>query len=334
MEKERNDFKNTNLKMGEKLSKIASFYSKKTHFNNNSLKINNIDNGFSNFFEINDLKLGISSDGIGSKVEIAERMKDFSSLGFDLMAMLVDDLVCNGFNPFLVSNVLDMNKLNENIIKQLFEGFSKAADFCSVAISGGEIAELENRVSGYGNYNLNWSGTALGLLFDNFKIPLNKNMVKKDDSIFIIKSEGFRSNGFTLARSILNNIYGENWHNKKFENKTWGEILLKPSLIYTPFIRKLFAENKSIKAIGHITGGGIYENLKRIIPDELNHSKLSLFDIPKEMRKLIKISNIDENLAYKTWNMGQGMLIISSDNIDSFSYNNKDYIVKKAGMIF
>lgn len=334
MEKEKSNFKTTNLKMGEKLSKCASFYSKKTHNNSKLLKINNIENGFSNSFEVNNISLGVSSDGIGTKIELAERMSDFSTLGFDLLAMVCDDLISNGYDPILISNVLDVNKLNENIINELFSGLHKAAEYSSVVISGGEIAELGKRVSGYGEFNINWSATGIGKLFSGLQKPLSKEKVKKGDNIFLLKSKGFRSNGFTLAKSILNKAYGSNWHIKKFENRTWGEILLRPSLIYTPFIRILFNNNIKIKAIAHITGGGVFKNLNRIIPEGLFYSKLSFFEIPRAMQELIKISNISMELAYETWNMGQGMIIIAKVEDElHLKCLKEEYIIKKAGII-
>jgi len=325
--------KNIDIKKGDESSKIASDYAKKSYKNSN-IKLMNIENGFSNGFELESKKIGISSDGIGTKVEIAERINCYKSLGFDLVAMIIDDLISNGYNPILISNILDVDRLDKKIINALFNGLNEACSFSDIIISGGEIAELGNRVGGYGNsMHINWSATGIGTLFEYLDYPVDGKNIDGGEKIYAIRSNGFRSNGFTLARSILENSYGKDWHNVIFEGKSWGEILLTKSLIYTPFIRELFQENIEIKAIVHITGGGIYNNLNRVIPKGKTYKLDSLLKPHKVMVELQKLGNISDKKAYLNWNMGHGMLIISDENINSKIINNQKYEVSIVGKI-
>jgi len=228
------------IDLGNSCSQIAYGWAKKTFANRKSGSGNPLPSaagGFSTVIDIGGVHIGISSDGIGTKIELAERMGIYNTLGFDLLAMVADDLAANGIETVNISNILDVDHLDANIVDQLMEGLHKAADFARITITGGESAELGNRIGGYGKgMHFNWGATGIGIL-PNGKEIIDGRSVKAGDLLIALKSRGFRSNGFSLLRRIMENKFGSEWHKADYKSgKTWGEILLTPSLIYTPLI--------------------------------------------------------------------------------------------------
>lgn len=257
--------------------------------------------------------LAISSDGIGSKVEIAERCRIYSTLGYDLMAMLVDDLICCGAEASHLSNVLDVDVLDKSIIQELFHGLKQAADEAQIMITGGETAELGRRVQGYGSgMHLNWCGTAIGTLDSESKI-IDGSKIELGDKVLALRSSGMRSNGFTKARSILEKRFGDLWHEEVFDSESsWGEKLLTPSKIYAPHIYQVL-QNSKVRGIAHITGGGIAGNLERILEPWNKGADLEdLFPPHREMFLLQEWAEMTDKGAYEEWNMGNGMLLVTS----------------------
>ncbi|MBF0207686.1 MAG: phosphoribosylformylglycinamidine cyclo-ligase [Oligoflexia bacterium] len=302
-----------NLARGDSCSKIAYEWALQS-FNNRSRSDGDIlcNEGhrsaasFSTVVSFNpDIKIGITADGIGTKIEVAERFKRYDTLGFDLVAMVVDDLVANGIEPTNLSNILDVDVLDQVVIDELMKGLYKAANVAKIAVVGGEIAELGTRVSGYGEgMHFNWSATAIGKLVSNHIID-GKEIVA-GDQIITLKEKGLRSNGFTLARDILTKSFGHDWH------KEWGEELLIPSTIYAHLIIKLIKENFPIKGISHITGGSFQNKLGRVLKrtQELSAELSDLFPPPDMVLKLQQLGDISDYRAYQHWNMGNGMLLV------------------------
>lgn len=303
------------VKLGDGCSKIAFEWAKKTFANrqdHSGKPDSDLNGSYSNILNFGDVRISIASDGIGSKVELAERMETYDTLGFDLLAMVVDDLVCNGSEPTNFSNVLDVSYLDKEIIDDLMKGLSLAANFSSVAVSGGEIAELGERIQGYGSrMHFNWCGTGIGF-FSRNALPIDGGKIKPGDSIVSLKSGGLRSNGFSMARRILEGAFGGEWHNKSSSlGRSWGEILLAPSLIYTPAIKKLFRMGVDVHGLVHITGGGIASNLFRMLKKNFLGAVLeNIFEPFPFMLELQKMGKIKERKAYEMWNMGNGMLIV------------------------
>ncbi len=258
--------------------------------------------------------LAISSDGIGSKIELAERCQHYSTLGFDLVAMLADDLICSGAEPTHLSNILDVDCLDPQIISELFLGLKQAADEAGMMVTGGETAELGKRIGGYGSkMHFNWCGTALGVISPPQK-PIDGSQITKDDLVIGLKSPGLRSNGFSLARKILHDKFGDEWHKVIFkETKTWGETLLNPSVIYAPHILSLLKQACPLKGLAHITGGGLAANLERILsPWDLGAELDNLLSPSPELIALQELGNIADRQAYEQWNMSHGMLLVIS----------------------
>lgn len=270
--------------------------------------------GFSGMLDMGDFYLVQNDDGVGTKIQIAEAIGKYDTLGYDLLAMVVDDAICVGAEPISVSNTLDVNKVNEEKIAGLMAGLEKACLEHKIVIPGGEIAELGNAVNGY-----LWNATVVGVV-EKHKL-INGSNIQAGDKIIGLKSDGFRSNGFSLVRHILKGKFGENWPNEKYdENQTWGEITLIPSKIYCSAIMDLHGRygeeaKAELKSVVHVTGGGIQGNLERVMKYH-PHLKADLHNLPEPhevMKRLIELGDLSEEEAYRTWNMGVGMILISND---------------------
>ncbi|MEA3500432.1 MAG: phosphoribosylformylglycinamidine cyclo-ligase [Candidatus Marinimicrobia bacterium] len=330
-----------NINLGNSCSNIAYSWAKKTFINRSDgigKPLTNLDGAFSNILNYNGTNIGISSDGIGTKIELAERTGIYNTIGFDLIAMIADDLIANGIEMVNFTNILDVDNLDENIINSLMEGLNKAANFSDVIITGGEIAELGDRINGFGNkMHFNWCGSGIGIL-PKGRSAIDGTKIKSGDVIISLRSRGFRSNGFSLIRKIMNDNFGNNWHERSYnENETWGEKLLTPSLIYTPLIKKILTKNLNIKGITHITGGGIIDNLARTLKVSDKGAEIdNIFTPLKVMRDIQKLGNVSEKQSYKLWNMGNGMLlIVDKTEVDDILklISSENYEAKKCGEI-
>ena len=194
---------------------------------------------FSNIMNFRGVRVGMSSDGIGTKIELAERTEIYNTIGYDLIAMTADDLAANGMETVNMTNILDVDHLDHDIIDKLMQGLNEAANFAKVVITGGEIAEMGNRVGGYGDkMHFNWCAAGVSMLPEGLD-PIDGADVKPGDTVISLKSRGFRSNGYSLLRRIMEDNYGPEWHEHPYCDSTWGEALLVPSLIYTPLIISL-----------------------------------------------------------------------------------------------
>jgi phosphoribosylformylglycinamidine cyclo-ligase len=330
------------IDLGNKCSKNAYQWAKRSfkfRQNKAGLALMNVDDSFSNILQFPGSRLGISSDGIGTKIELAERTGIYNTLGYDLMAMVVDDLAANGLEATNISNIIDVDYLDYDIIDQLMQGLYEAAEDCNVAISGGEIAELGNRICGYGNrMHFNWCSTAIGYLPDNLKGPIDGSEIKAGDVIISLKSRGFRSNGFSLVRKIMRENFGNEWHNEKFnDNTTWGKIILTPSLIYSRLITNIISHDLELKGIVHVTGGGIADNLDRILRSKNMGAEFTdLHEVPAYVKQVQQLGKIDSKQAYHLWNMGNGMLLVCDPEIAAQLIpfiNESGFTGKIAGLI-
>ncbi len=286
--------------------------------------------------DLDDVKT--NSDGIGTKLEVYERLGRFDLAGYDLIAMTCDDAIREGNVPIKITSVIDMNKLNPDIIKQFADGLVNAANEAGVFIDSGEIAELGNRVNGYGDYNMNISGFVTSITQNSKAMP---RQIWKNDMIISLKEPGFRSNGFTLIRKIMEKHYGYDWKiNEDILGREWMSQIAIPSKIYTKFILNLIGdygemERANVKAVINITGGGVPEKLKRVLePQKLGAFLFDLNKPNKAMHMLQYLDDINDIKAYETWNMGNGMLIITNDP-DSIYYHalENNLEAKIAGVI-
>lgn len=330
------------INLGNLCSKDA-FEWAKTTFPNRANKAGSIaldvDGVFSNMLLFANQRIGIGSDGIGTKIELAERTGIYNTLGFDLVAMVADDLATAGFEPTSISNIIDVDKLDREVINELMKGLAAACNFAGMTVTGGEIAELGNRICGYGEgMHFNWCSTAIGILPEALERPIDGSTIQPDDVVIALRSRGFRSNGFSLLRKTMQANFGEEWHKEKYsETQTWGEALLTPSLIYCTVVNKIIQEGTEPKGIVHITGGGIADNFRRVLKTNNCGAILdNLFEPLEVMQRVIALGKIAPEDAYLYWNMGNGMLMVAAkadaDRIVQLA-ESAGYEARKAGKI-
>ena len=296
---------------GNTASRIAYDHAKST-FDSRSGKMGSAvinDGGFAGMLDMGEFFLVQNDDGTGSKMELAVAMNRFDTIGYDLLAMVVDDAICTGAEVVSVSNTLDVGYIDTNMIDPLLAGLAKACLEQRIVIPGGEIAEVPGAVN-----SPVWNATSVGIVKKEHVI--DTTTITEGDSIIALQSGVARSNGFSLIRKILSDTQGENWYNEPWRGQTWGEIMLTPSVIYHSALLNLLGryneERKiTIKGLAHITGGGIAENLRRTLRASHTGANLTtLFPPHDAIKDLMVLGSVSIDEAYKTWNMGNGMLII------------------------
>ena len=256
------------------------------------------------------------TDGVGTKIEIANALNKFDTIGIDLVAMSVNDLIVQGAKPLLFLDYISINKIDLSKLKSIIKGIVKGCRLSECELVGGETAEMPGTYS-KGKFDI--AGFAVGVVGKN-KI-LNKNKIKKNNLILAIPSSRLHSNGFSLVRYLINK--------KKIninKNKFLKSELLKPTKIYVKEIINIISKNL-INGCANITGGGLADNIKRVIPDNM------VADIDLNKIKTLKIFNwlkkngIPESEMLKTFNCGVGFcLIINKKNLKKVqSYFPKDY---------
>ncbi len=319
------------IDLGDQASSILYAAAKKTWENRNGL-IGEIVCPFDDFsglraIDISNLPsntlMGMGFDGIGTKMELAERINKHDTIAYDLFAMVCDDAVVRGGEPGIIGSVLDINTLGRDdgsyldIIRQLADGYVKAAYDANVAVINGELAELGRRVQGYGKFNYNWSA---GLIwFANKARIFTGAKIKSGDSIVALQEHGIRSNGLSLVRKILEHKHGATWHEVKINNRSLAEIALEPSKIYSRAVVDMYGgvdneQKVEIHGVAHITGGGIPSKLGRVLrPTDYGAILEDLYDPPEIIKYCQEHGNVPDREAYTTWNMGQGMLIITPE---------------------
>jgi len=303
------------IDLGNLCSERAYGWAKKTFANRElrfGMPVKGLDGSFSNLMNYGQVRIAMSSDGIGTKIELAERTGIYNTIGYDLMAMVVDDLAANGIEPTNLSNILDVNHLDQEIVDQLMHGLHDAAMVTGLAVVGGEIAELGDRVGGYGErMHFNWCATGIGILPASVE-PVDGRDVREGDAVVALESMGFRSNGFSLVRKIMAASFGPDWHAEPHhDGRTWGEVLLTRSRIFSPWIVSMREQGISLHGIAHVTGGGIPDNLARVLKRHGLGAHLDELPPPLPfMTEVQTLGEVPEETAYRLWNMGAGMLVI------------------------
>ena len=263
------------------------------------------------------------TDGVGTKIEIANILNKFDTIGIDLVAMSVNDLIVQGAVPLIFLDYISINKINSSKLKSIIRGVNKGCQISGCELVGGETAEMPGT---YEKNKFDIAGFAVGLVEQN-KI-LNKDKIKKNDLILAIPSSGLHSNGYSLVRYILK----KNKINLK-KNYKLRKDLLEPTKIYVDEILKLNNKNL-INGCANITGGGLADNIKRIIPDKLS-ANISLNQIKtSKIFNWLKDNGISDKEMLKTFNCGVGFcLIIESKNLKKinkfFSKKYKPYVIGK-----
>ena len=243
------------------------------------------------------------TDGVGTKIKLAMQMNKHDTVGIDCVAMCVNDIICQGARPLFFLDYIATGKLNPEKMADLVRGVSEGCLQAEAALIGGETAEMPGIYS-EDDYDL--AGFAVGLA-DKDKIITGEKL-KEGDIAIGLYSSGLHSNGFSLVRASIdqaNISLSDSFDDKK----TIGEKLLTPTKIYAKEIKNL-TEKFDIKAIANITGGGLYENVPRVLKDDLSvEFDLSNFKIDPIFTKIQQWGNIDIDEMYHTFNMGIGMVV-------------------------
>ena len=244
--------------------------------------------------------LATHTDGVGTKVIIANMMKKYDTIGIDCVAMNVNDIICIGATPISFVDYIAANKNNQKIFKQIVSGLVKGAKKSAMPIVGGETAIMPDLISGKG-FGFDLAGMVVGILSKKEMVLGNK--IKPNDVIIGIKSSGLHSNGYSLARKVLSKYSLK----RKFKGVgILGNALLKPTEIYVKPVLEAI-EKCSIHGLAHITGGSFTKLLR------LKQIGFELDNLPKTppLMQLIQDSGVKSDEMYKTFNMGVGFCIIA-----------------------
>lgn len=265
--------------------------------------------GFSGLFSLENLNiknpvLVSGTDGVGTKVMLAQMMDKHDTIGIDCVAMCVNDILCQGAKPLFFLDYIACGKLVPEKMEKIVKGVADGCLQANSSLIGGETAEMPGL---YKENDYDLAGFCVGIV-DKEKI-ITGEKIKKGDHIFGLKSSGIHSNGYSLVRKIVLEKEKLSF-DEKIEglDTSLGEELLKPTKIYVKEILALL-EKIEINGLSHITGGGFYENIPRMIPDGLC-AKIDMRNIPlpKIFSLLEKWGELDKKDMYETFNMGVGLV--------------------------
>ena len=245
------------------------------------------------------------TDGVGTKLKLAFLMNKHDTIGQDCVAMCVNDIICCGAKPLFFLDYMALGKNIPEVVATIVKGVTDGCKMAGCSLVGGETAEMPGFYQ-QGEYDL--AGFCVGVV-EKEKI-LNNKTIEVGDKVIGIASSGVHSNGFSLVRKIFN-INEETVKEYKEElGMTLGEALLTPTKIYVKAILELL-QNVEVKGISHITGGGFYENMPRMLRDNISiEIKKDSYPVPPIFKLIQKTGNIEERDMYNTFNMGIGMAVI------------------------
>ncbi len=256
--------------------------------------------GFAALYKMNEEKyLASATDGVGTKLKLAQELNVHHTIGIDLVAMCVNDLLCTGASPLFFLDYIATGKLNLETSIDIVKGITEGCKQSEIALIGGETAEMPGM---YKNDEYDLAGFSVGEVDANKIIDGKK--IKGGDSLIAIASSGFHSNGYSLIRILLEN-----------ETEEVKKQALTPTKIYVKEIKSLLKNNfNMIKGISHITGGGVH-NISRLNPDlgyKINNLP-SISEIPPIIAHLCEKSNLAKDKLYETFNMGMGLVLITDE---------------------
>lgn len=257
--------------------------------------------GFSSLFkpklqDIPDPVLVSSTDGVGTKILVADLMNRYDTVGIDLVAMCVDDVVVVGAEPLFFLDYIACGKLNPQKLQELMKGIAEGCQKAGCALVGGETAELPGM---YKPDKFDLAGFCVGMVSQR-KI-IDGQQCKPGDAVVGIASSGLHSNGYSLVRKVFSS---------EEIKKEWGEEFIKPTKIYTPSILQVIKKIK-VKSIAHITGGGFYGNLPRVVPKGLTaRINRNSWPVPPLFLAIQKKGRVEEREMFNTFNMGIGMILV------------------------
>ncbi len=269
--------------------------------------------GFGALFDLkaagyDDPILVAATDGVGTKLKIAIETKNLKTVGIDLVAMCVNDLICQGAEPLFFLDYYATAKLNVKEASSVIEGIATGCRHSNTALIGGETAEMPGM---YHNGDFDLAGFAVGALNRGEILPTG---IESGDTLISLNSSGIHSNGFSLVRMIIKNSGLDLKSPVPFSNKNLGTELLEPTKIYVKPIIDL-KKKRLLNGLAHITGGGLTENIPRIL-DNSHGAKINLnaLEVPDILKWLLFKSNISQAEALKTFNCGAGMVLVVKKN--------------------
>lgn len=272
--------------------------------------------GFSGAFSMQAFKnmekptLVSGTDGVGTKLKLAFILDKHDTVGIDCVAMCVNDIACAGGEPLFFLDYIACGKNVPEKIANIVSGVANGCEQSSAALIGGETAEMPGF---YPEDEYDLAGFAVGVVDE--KDLITGKEVKAGDVLIGIASSGVHSNGFSLVRKVFNmekevlNTYHEEL------GKTLGEALIAPTKIYVKALRSVKEAGVTIKGCSHITGGGFYENIPRMLPDGVHAVvKKDSYEVPAIFKMLAREGKIEEEMMYNTYNMGLGMMLAVDAN--------------------
>ncbi len=265
---------------------------------------------YAGIYKLGKTKFAMHCDGVGSKVIVAQQLGKYDTVGIDAIAMNVNDLVCIGAKPLAIVDYLALAKADEKLIKQIMKGLIKGAKISNVDIIGGETAILPDIIAG-GKKPFDLAVTCFGVVENKL---ISGEKIKPGQIVLGLYSSGLHSNGYTLARKIL-------------DIKKWGKQMLKPTRIYSPCVLEIIKKIR-INGIAHITGGA-FSKLTRLT--QRAGVGIELDNMPKLSKMYKEIANIikDKKELYRTFNMGIGMvLVLDKKNVEKAENICKKYKIK------
>lgn len=267
--------------------------------------------GFSGAFSLTGFKdmeqptLVSGTDGVGTKLKLAFLLDKHDTIGIDCVAMCVNDIACAGGEPLFFLDYIACGKNEPEKIATIVKGVAEGCKMSGAALIGGETAEMPGF---YPEDEYDLAGFAVGIV-DQKKI-IDGSTLKENDVLIGIASSGVHSNGYSLVRKVF--PMNESALGRYYESlgASLGETLLTPTKIYVKALKNLKESNVVVKACSHVTGGGFYENIPRMLPEGIRaFVKKDSYEIPPIFKMLQVDGNIDEQMMYNTYNMGLGMVI-------------------------
>jgi len=257
--------------------------------------------GFSGFFqprfkEMDKPVLVASTDGVGTKLLVAETAGKFDTIGIDLVAMCVNDIVVSGAEPLFFLDYLAAGRLDPDKLYEIVKGITAGCREAGCSVIGGETAELPGL---YEKDKFDLAGFCVGMV--SRKKIIDGSRCRQGDAVIGMASSGLHSNGFSLVRKLFKN--------EEITEKM-APVLLKPTKIYVKCLLGLL-KKVEVKAAAHITGGGFYENIPRILPDNTAvRIKTGAWPVPQIFGEIQKRSGLDQKEMFRTFNMGVGMILV------------------------
>ncbi len=255
---------------------------------------------------VDGLLLGAATDGVGTKIELAIRYGTFRSVGQDCVAMCVNDLACHGIVPLFFLDYLACDTLSAETAAEIVAGVADAAAYCGAQLIGGETAEMPG-VYTPDSYDI--AGFAVGTVPKDGVI--HPGLIRGNEVLLGIPSSGIHSNGFSLIRTVISDI------DAPFHGRPLWQTLLEPTALYPPVINTLLNTfgTESVHGIAHITGGGLYENVPRMLPPGATVTVRKEAIAHQPVFDLISRAGVSEHEMYHTFNMGVGMVVAVEPSI-------------------